>query len=157
LITWRRAKNYGHQGYLFCRNGATRSARERNRSSTELICTKHFVQRSENLIFRTHNESNSRPPQFGIKCAEIHATLVRTNADFGQAPKKETVYQGPTDQTIHNGAPAAQPAPAMAVATPGAVSPAVRGGASWFYWIGVLSLINTVLTLSVRISISSSG
>jgi len=69
-------------------------------------------------------------------------------ADFGQAPKKETVYQGPTDQTIYNGAPAAQPAPARAVATTGAVSPAVRGGASWFYWIGVLSLINTILTLS---------
>jgi len=23
-------------------------------------------------------------------------------ADFGTAPKKETVYQGPTDQTIYN-------------------------------------------------------
>ena len=69
-------------------------------------------------------------------------------ADFGTAPKKETVYQGPADQTIYNGAPAAQPAPARAATAPGAVSPAVRGGASWFYWIGVLSLINTVLTLS---------
>ena len=69
-------------------------------------------------------------------------------ADFGQAPKKETVYQGPTDQTIYNGAPAARPAAARVATTPEAVSPAVRGGASWFYWIGVLSLINTVLTLS---------
>jgi len=69
-------------------------------------------------------------------------------ADFGQAPQKETVYQGPTDQTIYNGAPAQQPAAPRITATPGTVSPAVRGGASWFYWIGVLSLINTVLTLS---------
>lgn len=68
--------------------------------------------------------------------------------DFGQAPKKETVYQGPTDQTIYNGEPAVQPAKAPVAAAPGAVSPAVRGGASWFYWIGALSLINTVLALS---------
>ena len=49
-------------------------------------------------------------------------------ADFGQAPKKETVYQGPTDQTIYNGAPATKAVQPRPVATPGAVSPAVRGG-----------------------------
>jgi hypothetical protein len=69
-------------------------------------------------------------------------------ADFGQAPKKETVYQGPTDQTIYNGAPAAKPAPARVATVPGAVSPAVRGGASWFYWIGALSVINTLIAMS---------
>ena len=69
-------------------------------------------------------------------------------ADFGTAPKKETVYQSPADQTIYNGAPAAKPAPARAVAASGAVSPAVRGGASWFYWIGALSVINTLISMS---------
>jgi hypothetical protein len=68
--------------------------------------------------------------------------------DFGTAPKKETVYQGPADQTIYNGAPATKPATTRAVATPGAVSPAVRGGASWFYWIGALSVINTLIAMS---------
>ena len=68
-------------------------------------------------------------------------------ADFGQAPKKETVYQGPADQTIYNGAPAAQPAAARAAVAPGAVAPAVKGGASWFYWIGALSIINTVISM----------
>lgn len=68
--------------------------------------------------------------------------------DFGLAPKKETVYQGPTDQTIYNGAPAVQTAATRAVATPGAVSPAVRGGASWFYWVGALSVINSLIAMS---------
>src|SRR5438067_7750738 len=69
-------------------------------------------------------------------------------ADFGQAPKKETAYQGPADQTIYNGAPAAQPAAARIAAAPGTISPAVRGGASWFYWIGALSIINTLVAMS---------
>ena len=69
-------------------------------------------------------------------------------ADFGQAPKKETVYQGPTDQTIYNGGPAAKAVQPRSVATPGASSPAVRGGASWFYWIGALSIINTLISMS---------
>ena len=69
-------------------------------------------------------------------------------ADFGQAPKKETVYQGPSDQTIYNGAPAAKPAPARVATVPGAMSPTVRGGASWFYWIGALSVINTLIAMS---------
>ena len=68
-------------------------------------------------------------------------------ADFGQAPKQETVYQGPADQTIYNGSPAAQPAGARAATTTG-ISPAVRGGASWFYWIGALSVINTLIAMS---------
>lgn len=69
-------------------------------------------------------------------------------ADFGEAPKKETVYQGPADKTIYNGAPAGQPAAAKPAAAPRGVSPAVRGGASWFYWIGALSIINTLISMS---------
>jgi len=69
-------------------------------------------------------------------------------ADFGTAPKKETVFQGQPDQTIYNGAAAAKPAQAKPAALPGQVSPAVRGGASWFYWIGALSVINTLISMS---------
>jgi hypothetical protein len=69
-------------------------------------------------------------------------------ADLGQAPKKETVYQGAADQTVYNDAPAAKPAQARAAAALGAASPAVRGGASWFYWIGALSVINTLISMS---------
>src|SRR4051812_11094812 len=69
-------------------------------------------------------------------------------ADFGEAPKKETVYQGPSDKTSYNGAPAAQPAAPRAAAAPTGVSPAVRGGASWFYWVGALSVINTLISMS---------
>jgi hypothetical protein len=68
-------------------------------------------------------------------------------ADFGTAPKKETVYQGPSDQTVYNGVPAAQPTQARPAVAPGQVSPAVRGGASWFYWIGALSVINTLISM----------
>jgi hypothetical protein len=82
-----------------------------------------------------------------IKCAEIR-TREGKMADFGTAPKKETVFQGQPDQTIYNGAAAAKPAQAKPAALPGQVSPAVRGGASWFYWIGALSVINTLISMS---------
>src|SRR3954468_10746452 len=82
-----------------------------------------------------------------IKCAEIRKRKGHM-ADFGQAPKKETASRGRRAQTIYNGPQAANPPPAKPSASPGQVSPAVRGGASWFYWIGALSVINTLIAMS---------
>jgi len=90
----------------------------------------------------------------------------------GQAPKKETVYGGstpamdnkafaqpsgstgtvyggptPTQGTVYGGpsAPDAAPAP---VRTATGVSPAVIRGASWFFWIAALSVVNSIISMT---------
>src|SRR5579864_37374 len=82
-------------------------------------------------------------------------------ADAGQAPKKETVYSGPTPGvdnksfaqpgTVYSGpsAGAAAPAPAQAQAQARAVAQArMTVAANWFYWIAGLSVINSIITMT---------
>jgi hypothetical protein len=89
----------------------------------------------------------------------------------GQAPKKETVYGGtpamdneafaqppgtagtvyggstPTQGTVYGGSSAPGTAP-VPVRTVTGVSPAVIRGASWFFWIAGLSIVNSAISVS---------
>jgi hypothetical protein len=88
---------------------------------------------------------------------------------FGQAPKKETVYGGPTPPmdnqafanapapgttgTVYSGPSPTQgtvstgtPAPRTAPQT--GISPRALNSANWFFWIAGLSLVNSVIAMS---------
>ncbi|HTC93295.1 MAG TPA: hypothetical protein VK699_07580 [Terriglobales bacterium] len=90
----------------------------------------------------------------------------------GQAPKKETVYGGSapamdnkafaqpsgstgtvyggpttTQGTVYGG-PSAPGVASPPVRTATGVSPAVVRGASWFFWIAALSIVNSIISMS---------
>lgn len=76
---------------------------------------------------------------------------------FGQTPKKETVYSGPTPPMDNQafGQPAASGTAggssntgSAGTAVRAGVSPQVVAGASWFFWIAALSLVNSFITMS---------
>ena len=81
-------------------------------------------------------------------------------ADAGSAPKKETVYSGPTPGldnksfaqpgTVYSGpagtATGATPAQAPAPARTGVATQAIVA-ANWFYWIAALSIINSLIVM----------
>src|SRR5579859_5688387 len=60
----------------------------------------------------------------------------------GQAPKKETVYGGSTPAMDNKAF--AQPSGRTATG----VSPAVIRGASWFFWIAALSVVNSIISMT---------
>jgi hypothetical protein len=65
-------------------------------------------------------------------------------------PQEQATFNNPGG-TVYQAPPAPQPGETRPAASPGVrtgVSPMVKGGASWFYWIGALSVINAVLGLS---------